>query len=431
MVDWGSISRIFDTQTSSSHQPCLIKLLFKYKVTTHTQRPLLFMESAQLDRRLPSRLLLLMAFRSGCGPPLASTRLASLSCKEISSSRALSSSSSSKSGSNDKLARFSLTRQSKPTFPRQFATTGVHCGIKKNAALDLALILSTSSHKTAAAASFTKNAFQAAPVTVSKEVLQHSSEDVRALVVNSGCANAVTGQQGLDNAWAMARAVQGSLLAYKNQDKPNVLVMSTGVIGQQIPIKRIAPAITSTCFPTLSDSFESWDAAAKAFMTTDTFPKLRTKETVIPGQGRETPIRFAGIDKGAGMIHPRMGPPGPPHATLLGLVATDATVEPAALQKALDYAIDRSFNSISVDGDTSTNDTVALLANGAAWGGKEAITLDGPGFVEFREALTEFMTDLASLIVWDGEGATKFVSINVEVSSLSLLRTSADAERFD
>lgn len=311
---------------------------------------------------------------------------------------------------SDKSARFSLSPASKPTFPKGYAVTGVHCGIKKNAALDLALVLSTSSHPTAAAASFTKNSFQAAPVTVSKEVLARSSHDTRALVVNSGCANAVTGQQGLENARAMSRAVQQALPAYKDQEDLNVLVMSTGVIGQQLPINRILPAISSTCFPTVSNSFESWEAASKAFMTTDTFPKLRTKQFSIPG--RDQPVHFAGIDKGAGMIHPRMGPP---HATLLGLIATDATVEPAALQEALDYAIDRSFNSISIDGDTSTNDTIAILANGSAWNGQHAITKDGPGFVEFRDTLTEFATDLASLIVWDGEGATKFVKIDVEV----------------
>lgn len=315
--------------------------------------------------------------------------------------------------SSDKAARFCLSKESQPTFPKQFSATGVHCGIKKDAAFDLALIVSTSSHPTSAAASFTKNAFQAAPVSVSKEVLSKSAHDVRALVVNSGCANAVTGRKGLENAWAMSKAVQENLPAYKNKDNPPVLVMSTGVIGQQLPAHRILPAIGSTCFPTLSNSFESWEAAAKAFMTTDTFPKLRTREVSIAG--RPAPIRFAGIDKGAGMIHPKMGPPGPPHATLLGLIATDAAVEAGALQDALNYAIDRSFNSISIDGDTSTNDTVAVLANGAAWNGENPITLNGPGFEEFRDALTEFATELASLVVRDGEGATKFVTINVEV----------------
>lgn len=323
---------------------------------------------------------------------------------------------SSISRSSDKVARFSLKRESEPTFPKHFSATGVHCGIKKNAALDLALIVSTSSHPTTAAASFTKNAFQAAPVTVSKQVLANTAHDVRALVVNSGCANAVTGRKGLENAWAMSKAVQEQLPKYKDKDTPPVLVMSTGVIGQQLPTHRILPAIGSTCFPTLSNSFESWEAASKAFMTTDTFPKLRTKEVSIAG--RPSPIRFAGIDKGAGMIHPRMGPPGPPHATLLGLIATDAAVEASALQEALNYAIDRSFNSISIDGDTSTNDTVAIMANGAAWNGKDPITLNGPGFEEFRDALTEFATELASLVVRDGEGATKFVSIDVQVSDL-------------
>ena len=115
------------------------------------------------------------------------------------------------------------------------------------------------------------------------------------------------------------------------------------------------------------------------------------------------------------MIHPRMGPP---HATLLGMMATDAAVEPAALQAALTYAIDRSFNSISVDGDMSTNDTVVALANGAAWNGENPITLESEGFEAFQQVLTDFAVELAGLVVWDGEGATKFIKIGVEVRFL-------------
>lgn len=144
-------------------------------------------------------------------------------------------------------------------------------------------------------------------------------------------------------------------------------------------------------------------------MTTDTFPKLRTRSFELDG----TEVRFVGIDKGAGMIHPNMGPPGPPHATLLGLIATDAAVEPASLQAALTHAVDRSFNAISVDGDMSTNDTVLALANGAAEG-TVVSKWDTPELFErFTQELTSFAIELASLVVRDGEGATKFVKVAV------------------
>lgn len=213
--------------------------------------------------------------------------------------------------------------------------------------------------------------------------------------------------------------------------------MSTGVIGQTLPISKILTALrphgplassSSSSSGTLGRGFASWDAAARAFMTTDTFPKLRAR-TIPLGDGRT--YRIAGIDKGAGMIHPDMlgAPPPPsqsqalPHATLLGCIATDAPVAPAALQSALDYAVQRSFNAISIDGDMSTNDTVVLFANGAGAdadaGSGEAREIDearDPGaFVSFRDGLTDFMQELAQLVVRDGEGATKFVTVSVEV----------------
>lgn len=327
-------------------------------------------------------------------------------------------------------------------FPRGYLLGGVHSGIKKDPSLlDLAVLLSTSSRPTSAAASFTRNAFQAAPVTVSKDVLRQTSGRARALVVNSGCANAVTGRQGLADAWAMARATD-ALLAPSSSPDPSpspsassseTLVMSTGVIGQTLPISKIltalrphgplAPKSTSDNADALGRGFASWDAAARAFMTTDTFPKLRAR-TIPLGDGRT--YRIAGIDKGAGMIHPDMiGAPAPqpsqalPHATLLGCIATDAPVAPAALQSALDYAVQRSFNAISVDGDMSTNDTVVLFANGAGADAAAAREIDEArdprAFVNFRDGLTEFMQELAQLVVRDGEGATKFVTVSVEV----------------
>jgi glutamate N-acetyltransferase/amino-acid N-acetyltransferase len=308
--------------------------------------------------------------------------------------------------------------------------------------LDLAVLLSTSSRPTSAAASFTRNAFQAAPVTVSKAVLDQTAGRARALVVNSGCANAVTGRQGLSDAWAMARATDALLAPSSSPNSPpssshassssETLVMSTGVIGQPLPISKILTALRphGPLAPhTLGHGFAAWEAAARAFMTTDTFPKLRAR-TLPLGDGRT--YRIAGIDKGAGMIHPDMvGVPRPsttststsaPHATLLGCIATDAPVAPATLQSALNYAVQRSFNAISIDGDMSTNDTVVLFANGAGAGidGGELSTREidesrDPGvFVRFRDGLTDFMQELAQLVVRDGEGATKFVTISVE-----------------
>lgn len=184
------------------------------------------------------------------------------------------------------------------------------------------------------------------------------------------------------------------------------LVLSTGVIGQLLPIDKILAGV-SDLYPNLRDDYTAWSSVSKAFMTTDTFPKLRTRSFKIAGQE----VRLAGIDKGAGMIHPRMGPP---HATLLGLIATDAAIAPGPLQSALTYAIDRSFNSISVDGDMSTNDTVLALANGASGAGMIQ-SEESDAFFSFRDELTDFATELASLVVRDGEGATKFVKITVNV----------------
>ena len=336
-------------------------------------------------------------------------------------------------------------------FPRGYLLGGIHSGVKKDASiLDLAVLLSTSSRPTSAAASFTRNAFQAAPVTVSKAVLDQTAGRARALVVNSGCANAVTGRQGLSDAWAMARATDALLApsssssssSYSHASSPSseTLVMSTGVIGQPLPISKILTALRPhgpLAPPTLGHGFAAWEAAARAFMTTDTFPKLRAR-TLPLGDGRT--YRIAGIDKGAGMIHPDMvGVPRPqptaPHATLLGCIATDAPVAPAALQSALDFAVQRSFNAISIDGDMSTNDTVVLFANGAGASvdsGELSSTIQtteaeidetrDPGvFVQFRDGLTAFMQELAQLVVRDGEGATKFVTISVEVRARWIL----------
>ncbi|GAA5978036.1 hypothetical protein JCM11641_006606 [Rhodosporidiobolus odoratus] len=310
-----------------------------------------------------------------------------------------------------KQQRFTLTPSSSPSpkFPHGYLATGLHCGIKKSRdKLDLGVILSD--RPASAAGTFTRNAFVAAPVVVSKEVLQKGGGVARGLVVNSGCANAVTGSKGLEDARAMSEQLDSFLSASSSSSGTGTLVMSTGVIGQLLPVSKILKGIESST-ATLGSGFSAWSDCAKAFMTTDTFPKLRTR--VFQLGGKE--VRMVGIDKGAGMIHPNMGPPASsmPHATMLGVIATDAAISPSSLQSALTYAVDRSFNSISVDGDMSTNDTVVALANGAS-GMQEISEEKNPKEYEaFRDELTSFSRELAQLVVRDGEGAEKFVKITV------------------
>ena len=326
-----------------------------------------------------------------------------------------------------KASRFTLDPSSTPTkFPHGFLATGLHCGVKKDRAkLDLAVIISD--RPCSAAGTFTRNAFVAAPVVVSQDVLARGKGVARGLVVNSGCANAVTGTQGLADARAMSDQLDSFLSASSSSSGTGTLVMSTGVIGQLLPIPKILQGIEAST-ATLASNFNAWSDCARAFMTTDTFPKLRTRTFQLAGKE----VRMVGIDKGAGMIHPNMGPPapprrpaGPPHATMLGVIATDAAVEPASLQSALTYAVDRSFNSISVDGDMSTNDTVVALANGAS-GTSEISELKTPDeYVKFRDELTSFAAELAQLVVRDGEGAEKFVKVTVQVRPLSPSRPSS------
>ncbi|KAJ9118290.1 hypothetical protein QFC22_004201 [Naganishia vaughanmartiniae] len=301
-------------------------------------------------------------------------------------------------------------------FPRGYKVAATHSGVKKRpGVLDLGVLVSTSDRPCAAAACFTRNVFKAAPVVVSSQVLKEGQGRVRGFVVNSGCANAVTGKKGMEDAWSMSHTVTQGLTQGDGKNNttppPGTLVMSTGVIGQHLPINKITHAIPSL-LSSLSSSSNAWMSLAKAFMTTDTFPKLRAREFQLSPDGPS--IRIAGIDKGAGMIHPNMGPP---HATLLGVIATDAAIHPDALQSALTYAVDRSFNSITVDGDMSTNDTILCLANGASSTNttSEEITEHGrpKEFAVFRDELCSFAQELAQLVVRDGEGATKFVTVRV------------------
>lgn len=304
--------------------------------------------------------------------------------------------------------------------PKGFVVTGLHAGVKKKqGVLDLGLVFSKEAN-TSAAACFTRNAFLAAPVLVCQDVLQQTSGRANAVIINSGCANAVTGKQGLKDAWDMVSATDAlSAKLMQNGTTPSKgvhssLVMSTGVIGQNLPINKILSAVKEVSVESLGATPENWEATARAFMTTDTFPKLRARSFQLAGKE----VRIAGMDKGAGMIHPDMGPsPQALHATLLGLIVTDAAISPPALQSALTYAVNRSFNSISVDGDMSTNDTVILLANGAS-GMTEISDTSSSEFIKFRDELTSFAADLAQLVVRDGEGATKFVTVNVRVSHI-------------
>lgn len=273
-----------------------------------------------------------------------------------------------------------------------FDVAGIAAGIKKNGAPDLALLVSrVPCH---AAAAFTQNAFPAAPVVYDKRLLELNPTGIHGVLINSGCANACTGIEGDANARRMAEAAELALGAGDH----SILVMSTGVIGVQLPIDKVhaaAPRIVEQLRP------DNWPAAAQAIMTTDTRPKLVTRQITLNGQA----VQLTGIAKGAGMIHPDM-------ATMLSAIVTDAAVAQPVLQQALTAAIARSFNRISIDGDTSTNDTVILLANGLA--GNAEISGPGPGLDAFQAGLTAICTELSQAIVRDGEGATKFVTIQVQ-----------------
>jgi len=276
------------------------------------------------------------------------------------------------------------------TAPKGFYSTGVHCGIKK-VKKDLALVYSEAS--AAGAAVFTTSKVQAAPVIVDKLQFKRSSV-FQAVVVNSGNANACTGEPGLNDAWSMVKATAAAL----NIREEGVLVSSTGVIGQYLPIDKVRSGIVDAVSLL---GVEGHAAAAEAIMTTDTF----MKELAITLDLEGVKVTIGGMAKGSGMIAPNM-------ATMLGFVTTDAAITREMLQTALKRAVDRSFNRISVDGDTSTNDMVVVLANGLA--GNPVIQNESDsGFSLFYDALEFLLVKLSKMIVVDGEGATKFVEIVV------------------
>ncbi|KAI1965945.1 glutamate N-acetyltransferase [Ophidiomyces ophidiicola] len=295
------------------------------------------------------------------------------------------------------------------TYPLGFSASGTHVGVKASNTTRPDLAIICSEVPSSAAAVFTKNRFQAAPVQVSKETLEASAGyGIRAIVANAGCANAVTGKGGLEDAKSMSVKTDECIGHDSTGEAKHssTLVMSTGVIGQRLPIQKILSGIP-TGYSNLSSTHNAWLSAARAITTTDTFPKLVSQSFTLPSSPNRT-YKIAGMTKGAGMIHPNM-------ATLLGIICTDAPIEPPALQTLLTHSVARSFNSISIDGDTSTNDTVAILANGAA-GGEPISSPATPDYQKMQSVLTTFTQALAQLVVRDGEGATKFVTVRVRNS---------------
>ncbi len=281
-----------------------------------------------------------------------------------------------------------------------FWAAGISAGIKKNQEKDLALIYTEVS--SVAAGVFTTNRVKAAPVLLSKERLR--SGRARAILINSGSANACTGKRGLTDGLHLSRLIAASLKI----DPEDVLLASTGVIGKPLPMNLIeenVPRLLSSLKP------EGLGDAARASLTTDTFPKAAILRQRINGKE----ITLAGIAKGAGMISPHM-------ATLLSFVITDASISPKVLRQSLKEGVRESYNRVTVDGDMSTNDTLLVLANAEAK--NKEILADTSGYRKFSFLLREVLFSLAQKIVRDGEGATKLVAIVVEKA-----RTALEAER--
>ena len=267
----------------------------------------------------------------------------------------------------------------------------VAAGIKKTARRDLVLI--AAEQGTLAAAVFTKNLFCAAPVVLAKEFLSRCSP--RYLMINTGYANAGTGLRGL----ADARVCTQALAELAHVDAASVLPFSTGVIGELLPVDRLIAGLPGALSKL---SATGWEDAAHGIMTTDTVPKGASKQIIVGGKT----ITITGIAKGSGMIAPNM-------ATMLGFIATDAQVDAHVLQQCLSDAAEDTFNCVTVDGDTSTNDACVLLATGKAGNVKIANLHSADGQV-FKQAVYEVCLSLAQAIVRDGEGATKFITVLVE-----------------
>ncbi len=269
-----------------------------------------------------------------------------------------------------------------------FRAAGVHAGLKKDGALDFALI--SSERDCATAGVFTRNKVKAAPVLLNMQRLRDNAAGIRAVAINTVSANACTGSLGLENARASSDMLAQRLGIASSQ----VLVMSTGVIGTHLPMDKIARGVELAC----ENLGDDWSAAAAGIMTTDTRPKLASV-TAATSKGEVT---LAGIVKGAGMIAPNM-------ATMLSVIVSDAKLKTSLARNALSAAVEQSYNRIVVDGDTSTNDMVVLMCNGAS-----GVELADEADVEvFQAALDALATYLAQEVVRDGEGVTKFVTLDI------------------
>jgi len=281
-----------------------------------------------------------------------------------------------------------MTTQTGPCTPLGFRAAGIHCGIRPNRDKpDLALLVSDA--PASAAAVYTTNLVKAAPILVTQQHLRDGR--ARAVICNSGNANTCNAD-GMEIAEAMCALVESQLGIPAGE----VIVASTGVIGQPLPIKPIEAGMPALC-AALSDNSEQ---AARAIMTTDTFPKQAAAEFQVNG----VPCRMGGMAKGSGMIHPDM-------ATLLAFITSDAAIEPEILRQALKESAEGSLNMLSVDGDTSTNDMCCILANGMA--GNDLITGPGEALNAFKEALSKVLIELTRMLARDGEGATKLLECRV------------------
>ncbi len=270
-----------------------------------------------------------------------------------------------------------------------FVASGMWAGLKKSGKKDLGVIFSK--EKAVASGTFTQNKAAAPLIKLNKENIDN--ENIQAIVVNSGNANASTGILGYNNAKEMA----SSTAKYLGINPEDVIVASTGVIGVQLPMDKIVPGIEEAC---KAVSEEGGGDIARAIMTTDTFPKVASAEFELDGKN----VIISGIAKGSGMIHPNM-------ATMLAFVATDANISKEMLDKAFKESVEKTYNMVSVDGDTSTNDMAVIIANGVA--GNTKIVSEDENYKIFKEAIDSLNTELAKLIAKDGEGATKLIEVNV------------------
>jgi glutamate N-acetyltransferase / amino-acid N-acetyltransferase len=278
--------------------------------------------------------------------------------------------------------------------PAGFTFAATHCGLKRSR-LDLGILVSDT--PAAAAAVFTTNQIVAAPVVASREHLRKSRDRMRGIIVNSGNANCCTKEDGYPASMATASKLAGEL---GGTDPSQILVCSTGVIGAPLRVEKILAAVPHVALGRSAEpgAFEEF---ARAIMTTDTQPKWATAKCRIDGKQ----VRLLGCAKGSGMIQPNM-------ATMLAFIATDAAISPALLDRALRSSVELTFNSITVDGDTSTNDTAAVLANGKS-GARKISSASGADYKNFRAALESVCKSLALAIVEDGEGAERVIEIEV------------------